>query len=414
LSGKSQPGYLVGKDKRNVEHALIVRQSLASLADNLSAPYIGYYFASLSGSGALQGILQMSVNSLPTVTQVLAGPWLDRTGRHVRLLLTASIVSSILWLLVPLTLNPLLLVAMITARAIVVGVSGLALTALVGELFPGDERGRVLSYLNAAAQLSALPVFAAMFFANPSLETMKLVFTASGVVSLAASTTWFALLGVERRRRGNGVTLTSSLLVLRNRVFARFAIANSIYNFAMAIAWPLFPLAQRYVLNMSVADLALLNLLSTSSTMVSQYALAKRINGRSLKKLVIVSRAGLVMFPTVYALAHDPLPIFAWQLLSGPFVAIGMVAIPLYAMEVSDPELKASYLSTLNLLQGISASLGSALGGFYTDRLVRSAGWEEVRYGLALSATLRVAALIPLLTISDIKVPKGTKEKQPG
>ncbi len=404
----------MGKDKRNVEHALIVRQSLASLADNLSAPYIGYYFASLSGSGALQGILQMSVNSLPTVTQVLAGPWLDRTGRHVRLLLTASIVSSILWLLVPLTLNPLLLVAMITARAIVVGVSGLALTALVGELFPGDERGRVLSYLNAAAQLSALPVFAAMFFANPSLETMKLVFTASGVVSLAASTTWFALLGVERRRRGNGVTLTSSLLVLRNRVFARFAIANSIYNFAMAIAWPLFPLAQRYVLNMSVADLALLNLLSTSSTMVSQYALAKRINGRSLKKLVIVSRAGLVMFPTVYALAHDPLPIFAWQLLSGPFVAIGMVAIPLYAMEVSDPELKASYLSTLNLLQGISASLGSALGGFYTDRLVRSAGWEEVRYGLALSATLRVAALIPLLTISDIKVPKGTKEKQPG
>jgi len=404
----------VGKDKRNVERALIVRQSLASLADNLSAPYIGYYFASLSGSGALQGILQMSVNSLPTVTQVLAGPWLDRTGRHVRLLLTASIVSSILWLLVPLTLNPLLLVAMITARAIVVGVSGLALTALVGELFPGDERGRVLSYLNAAAQLSALPVFAAMFFANPSLETMKLVFTASGVVSLAASTTWFALLGVERRRRGNGVTLTSSLLVLRNRVFARFAIANSIYNFAMAIAWPLFPLAQRYVLNMSVADLALLNLLSTSSTMVSQYALAKRINGRSLKKLVIVSRAGLVMFPTVYALAHDPLPIFAWQLLSGPFVAIGMVAIPLYAMEVSDPELKASYLSTLNLLQGISASLGSALGGFYTDRLVRSAGWEEVRYGLALSATLRVAALIPLLTISDIKVPKGTKEKQPG
>lgn len=404
----------MGKDKRNVERALIVRQSLASLADNLSAPYIGYYFASLSGSGALQGILQMSVNSLPTVTQVLAGPWLDRTGRHVRLLLTASIVSSILWLLVPLTLNPLLLVAMITARAVVVGVSGLALTALVGELFPGDERGRVLSYLNAAAQLSALPVFAAMFFANPSLETMKLVFTASGVVSLAASTTWFALLGVERRRRGNGVALTSSLLVLRNRVFARFAIANSIYNFAMAIAWPLFPLAQRYVLNMSVADLALLNLLSTSSTMVSQYALAKRINGRSLKKLVIVSRAGLVMFPTVYALAHDPLPIFAWQLLSGPFVAIGMVAIPLYAMEVSDPELKASYLSTLNLLQGISASLGSALGGFYTDRLVRSAGWEEVRYGLALSATLRVAALIPLLTISDIKVPKGTKEKQPG
>jgi hypothetical protein len=70
---------------------------------------MGYYFASL------QGVLQMSVNSLPTVTQVLAGPWLDRTGRHVELLLAASVASSILWLLVPLTLDPLLLVALITA-----------------------------------------------------------------------------------------------------------------------------------------------------------------------------------------------------------------------------------------------------------------------------------------------------------
>lgn len=401
----------MGKDKRNVERALIVRQSLASLADNLSAPYIGYYFASLSGSGALQGILQMSVNSLPTVTQVLAGPWLDRTGRHVRLLLTASIVSSILWLLVPLTLNPLLLVAMITARAVVVGVSGLALTALVGELFPGDERGRVLSYLNAAAQLSALPVFAAMFFANPNLDTMRLLFTVSGVVSLAASITWFALLGAERRRSGGRVSLTSSLAVLRNRVFAKFAVANSVYNFAMAVAWPLFPLAQRYVLQMSVADLALLNLFSTSSTMVSQYALAKRINGRSLKKLVVISRAGLIMFPTVYALAHDPLPVFAWQLLSGPFVAIGTVVIPLYAMEVADPELKASYLSALNLLQGLSASLGSALGGFYTDRLVSSSGWEGVRYGLALSAALRLAALAPLLAIADVKASSHRAEE---
>jgi predicted MFS family arabinose efflux permease len=400
----------VGRSKRGVERTLIVRQSLASLADNLSAPYMGYYFASLSGSGALQGVLQMSVNSLPTVTQVLAGPWLDRTGKHVVLLLAASVASSILWLLVPLTLDPLLLVALITARAVVVGVSGLALTALVGELFPGDRRGRMLSYLYAAAQLSALPVFAAMVFANPSLEAMRLMFTVSGVVSLAASTTWFALLGVGRRREGASASLTSSLRALRNRAFARFAVATSIYNFAMAIAWPLFPLAQRYVLNMSVADLALLNLLSTSSTMVSQYALAKHINGRSLKKLVIVSRAGLVMFPTVYALSHDPLPIFAWQLLSGPFVAIGMVAIPLYAMEVADPELKACYLSTLNLLQGISASLGSALGGFHTDRLVRSAGWEEVRYGLALSAALRAAALIPLLTIHDVEVPEGSRE----
>ncbi|MEM0335827.1 MAG: hypothetical protein QXT33_05445 [Thermofilum sp.] len=37
-----------------------------------------------------------------------------------------------------------------------------------------------------------------------------------------------------------------------------------------------FPPARKYVLCVSVADLALLNLLSTTSTTISQYALAER------------------------------------------------------------------------------------------------------------------------------------------
>ncbi|MEM4919410.1 MAG: hypothetical protein QW518_08740, partial [Thermofilaceae archaeon] len=77
----------MSEKERRTKSVLVARQAMASLADNLSAPYLGYYLASLSGSGTLQGILQMSVNSLPTVTQVLAGRWLDRTGRHVQLLL---------------------------------------------------------------------------------------------------------------------------------------------------------------------------------------------------------------------------------------------------------------------------------------------------------------------------------------
>ncbi|MEM1509297.1 MAG: MFS transporter [Thermofilaceae archaeon] len=394
----------MGEDKRGTKQVLLIRQSLVSLADNLSAPYIGYYFASLSGSGTLQGILQMSVNSLPTVTQVIAGSWLDRSGKHVKFLLISSFAASLLWIAVSLTLDPLLLVTLITARAVVVGVAGLALTALVGTLFLGEERGKVLSYLNAAAQLCALPVFAIMLYLNPSVEDMRIFFMISGLISLGSSVTWLAMLNLDEKRHTVSATHRPSPIILQDKSFIKFTVANSAYTFAMAVAWPLFPLAQSYVLDMSVKDLAVLNVLSTSSTVASQYVIGKRIGGRDLKKLIVISRIGLVMFPTVYAVAHHPLPIYLWQFFSGPFSAMGMVAIPLYAMELADPEHKASYLAYLNLLQGVAASLGSAVGGVVTDRIIENAGWEGVRYGLALSAAMRTVMIILLLKVDSVYV----------
>ncbi|MEM4638493.1 MAG: hypothetical protein QXT93_01260 [Thermofilum sp.] len=69
-------------------------------------------------------------------------------------------------------------------------------------------------------------------------------------------------------------------------------------------------------------------------------------NGK-LPKLTLVSRAGLITFPTVYALAPSPAPIFMWQALSGPFTAPGAVVTPLYVIEVAEPELKpATSLTT--------------------------------------------------------------------
>ncbi|MEM1692107.1 MAG: MFS transporter [Thermofilaceae archaeon] len=392
----------MSEKERRTKSVLVARQAMASLADNLSAPYLGYYLASLSGSGTLQGILQMSVNSLPTVTQVLAGRWLDRTGRHVQLLLASSLLASTLWLLASLIVDANALVALITARAVTVGVAGLALTSLVGELYNSRERGEVLSYLNLAAQLTALPVFLATMVINPSLGTLRLIFIASGLLSLAASATWLTMLHIKvgGARQSSG-PINGRLI--ENKAFLKFTAANSFYTFAMAIAWPLFPLAQKYVLCMSVADLALLNLLSTTSTTISQYALAKRIQNGKLLKLTLISRAGLIMFPTVYALSPSPAPIFIWQALSGPFTALGAVVIPLYVIEVAEPELKASYLSYYNLAQGLAASAGSALGGLITDRLVEASGWSGVRYGLALSAALRAAALIPLAGLASVR-----------
>ncbi|MEM2826802.1 MAG: hypothetical protein QXL30_06050, partial [Sulfolobales archaeon] len=126
----------VSRDReRGVVLGIVVRQALASLADNFSAPYVGYYLASITSSGVLQGLLQFSTNSLPTAAQVLLGPLMDWWGRYITVLLTTSVAASLLWIAISLTIVPEVFVGLVTFRAIVVGLSGLAFTAFLGTVF---------------------------------------------------------------------------------------------------------------------------------------------------------------------------------------------------------------------------------------------------------------------------------------
>lgn len=130
---------------KGIEKFIILRQSLASLADNFSAPYIGYYLASLTPSGAIQGVLQFSTNALPTLAQVLIGPYIDRFKKYVFVLFISSFIASLLWIFISLIQNPLTLTTLVTLRAVLVGVAGLSFTSLIGVVFKGSERGRVIS-----------------------------------------------------------------------------------------------------------------------------------------------------------------------------------------------------------------------------------------------------------------------------
>lgn len=398
-------------DRGKVFREVVVRQALVSLADNFSAPYIGYYLASLSTSGILQGVLQFSTNSLPAAVQVLLGPFIDWWGRYVAILLATSICTSILWLIISLTTVPEVLVGLVTLRAILVGLTGLAFTAFVGAFFAASTRGKLLSAVNVVSQLVALLVFTlTATFINPDIGVLRVLFMSSGFVSLTASIVWARLLYIDRYIAGGRSRsgrppnpLRSIGEVAGDRSFRKLYTAYAAYIVVMSIAWPWFPVAQKYIYNMSVSDLAVMNALSTLSTMVSQYFLMRYLDRLSTKWLIVASRAGFVIPPLFYGVAREPWQIYLSSILTGPFNAIGNVVVPLYVLNIAKKDMYASYMALMNFSQGIAAAAGSMLGGVLMDVAISSGSYEPLRQYFLAVAALRLALTAPFLRIDDIK-----------
>ncbi len=398
-------------DRGKVFRGVVARQALASLADNFSAPYIGYYLASLSTSGVLQGVLQFSTNSLPTAVQVLLGPFIDWWGRYVTVLLATSVCASLLWLVISLTTVPEVLVGLVTLRAVVVGLTGLAFTAFVGVLFTASARGRLLSAVNVVSQLVALVVFVVTAtIINPGIDVLRVLFIFSGLVSLAASAIWVRLLYLDKyvvdgKPRGGEPPnpLRSIGEVASDRSFRKLYTAYAAYIVVMSIAWPWFPVAQKYIYKMSVSDLAVMNAVSTVSTMVSQYLLMRYLGRLSMKWLIVASRVGFVIPPLFYGVAREPWQIYLSSILTGPFSAIGNVVVPLYVLNIAKKSMYASYTALLNFSQGIAAAVGSMLGGVLMDVAISSGSYEPLRQYFLAVAALRLTLTAPFLRIDDIK-----------
>ncbi|MEM4789579.1 MAG: MFS transporter [Ignisphaera sp.] len=385
----------------------MLRQSLASLADNFSAPYIGYYLASLTPSGITQGVLQFSTNALPTLAQVLAGPYIDRFKKYILMLFTSSVIASLIWITISLTRNPTVLTILVTLRAIFVGIAGLSFTAFIGFMFSDIERGRILSKVNATAQLMALIAFVVTAsLIIPSVETLRLLFVFSGVLSFIASIFWLRMIYIDRSIAKDNLGREKGLLpalkvVTNNKSFVKFCVIYSCHMMAMALAWPWFPLMQKYVLNMSITEIAILNICGTSSLILFQYFITNYIHKLNVKKTIIISRIGFTTYALSYAIANNPIQIYIANTILGPFTALSNIFIPLYIFRVSTHGMYASYLATLNFTQGMSAALGSIIGGTIADIIASNNNFYALRYAMAVVAILRGITALLHIKIDD-------------
>lgn len=332
------------------------------------SPYLSFIGASLGLSGYTLGIVSTAGTFFTNMAQYFS----SQTRARARTLVLAgnavrAVGLGLMMAFISYHLLYTILVATVMAGA---GLSGMGLS-LLSEYYSRGSRSLLLSRMAFYSALGSLPVIVAggLYMATNVLLA-KYIFLASAVGTMAST---FIVTGLPYEEQAEPA---------RHRLFFRglekFMAFNFIYMIVWSFAWPLFPLAQIYVFRMTTEQVAIINVISTASTVVVQRLIGGFI-ARRLKLSMFIGRLTNTFFALAYAISPNVYGIYASQLLAGLANSINNVAYFSYLVDRS--EHKRAAIGTFSVVMGVGALLGGELGGMTYELL-------EPRYGYACLRSL--------------------------
>jgi MFS family permease len=171
----------------------------------------------------------------------------------------------------------------------------------------------------------------------------------------------------------------------------------------MAISWPLFNITTIELLNATILEIAILSVIGSFSTLISQNYVGKLTDRVGRKPLILINRFGLVSVPLVYAFTPNMYLLYGSNFFTGILIAMGNVAFFAYVIDVSDPAERASYIALYNTVNGTSALFGSLLGGYLGNSMIEKFGLRNgLIYTYLISAVGRAVAATMFFKVNDV------------
>ena len=277
---------------------------------------------------------------------------------------------------------------------------------LWGAMYPARMRGRVVGFLGMGrAAAGALAAFGGGVVADriggPSAVAL------AGVVGVACAIGCVGL-RAESAQRPSPFSARDSLRALREgRVLGRVALAQGFYGGGLIAAAPLYALVNVDRLNLSLADVGIIGILTAVATTIAFLgwgALADRRGG--LVAMRLGSAVGLVSL-VAYALAPHVTVLWVAAVASG----IGSASIELgIASMVSDQTPLASRAAAMAGWNAITGARG-IVAAFLMSALLQ-AGFVSVTTGLLLCAAASAIGVVLFARI-DADLPADVREALP-
>mgnify|MGYP001770673912 FL=1 len=376
-------------DERGVRR-LSAYNLVSSMVSSAYSPYISFVGAVMNLPGPLLGLVSVAGTFFTNLSQYAA----SLTRYHPRTLVLAGNAIKVvaLALLFFVTTQGAAYTALVSLIMVGSGVSGLGFS-LYSEYYSRASRSAVLSRIWFYASLGSLPVIAlgGVYMATNAL-LIKYVFLASAAATALSS---LIILGLEYESTG----LRSGRAWLSRRDLSRlskFLAFNFAYMIVWSFAWPLFPLAQVYLFHMTTLQVAVINLISTASTIALIRPMGRFI-ARRLKLSLFIGRLTNTFFALAYAVSPNVYGIYASQLLAGVANSVNNVGFFSYLVDNSDD--KRGAIGAYSVLMGVASLIGGEAGGLAYSILSERYGVEVLRPMFLYVAVARaaVASLFLLL-----------------
>jgi MFS family permease len=371
---------------------------IQNLANGLTQPFIGFLAVANGVSNIGLGLVSSANGFFAGLVQLP----LRGLNEPVRLLKISTLVLAALWLTMAFVSygNPTLYVATYLLIAAVGGVSSYA-WALLMERASRGSRGRVLAeYGFFGAVGSLLATLTAGLVVKGNYGLARYVFLTAAVLIMSNAVILTQLSGI--RYDGGLGSIRQSI-----KGIERFLAATFLFAMVWSFAWPIFPVAQYYVFNMTTEQVAILSIVGGASTLILQRPVGSLVD-RHRRLMMFLGRFLLITFPLMYVFCTNVYQLFIFNVVSGFTNSVSSTAYMAYLFDNSRD--KKGAITLYNVIYGTGTLVGSLLGSTALTIAEPLVGvTDAVKYLLVIDAAARAGAAVAYLKLPEFSSPsKGT------
>ncbi len=400
------PGRLVPQEARRAYRLDRLSSILAGLYTGAIFPFAGVIAREQLHAGAV--ILSLMA-AAPFIGNLCALFWAQAMEGRPKLPFVerSQLAGRTTFLLALFATTPLRFALIFTASQVMANIASPAYAAVIKEVYPDDQRGRIMSYTRAALY-SAMVV--TTFFAGPLLKQVsyRYVFPVACLPGIAAALVFgripvpsakLALAPRPPRSSSSGGYpagesvretlrfLSSTMGIFRvDPGYRWFALSVFTYGFWNLMIAPAIPFIQVYRLHISTGSIALLANLAQVTAALAYFYWGRYVDRHSPLKAVVMNILLNALIPIFYLTAMSP-----WMLVPAFFLSgITQAGIDLSyfnsVLSFANEENASRYQALHSFLQGIRGVIAPVMGGLMIEGLHRAG--LDLRWLFLLALTL--------------------------
>lgn len=435
VSGRPQPGLgrsrpvqlgsrrrILGRRARptsTIRHNFIYT-TLEGMATNtafgLVNPFLGVYAIALGASSLFVALLTSAPALANALAFLPAASLVERRKARLPMVLLWAGLHRMLYL--PLAFIPFLptvsgvkagvLVAIVTLMSVPGAISGVAWTAMVGDMFPENRRGEIFGLRNMYVGLTGvLGTLAAGYLLDivafpVNYMVLFIVASAFGALGIAFMSRMQEVIPTRERTveaseaRPGLISRMKDLLTDEEygRKFKFFSLSCFVLWFGFGFTAAMWPIYHVEVLSLSNATIGAFATLAGIATVVSSVYWGRVVSRRGNRIVLLICMAGLAVFPAAYMLSRSVSYLYAMQVVSG--FCIGGINLTVFnlALAYAKPGRSASAVAVFNMMINVASFVAPFLG----DVFYRTFGIQLTFYA---GTCVRLVSLLLLSRIMD-------------
>lgn len=387
-----------------------------SVMVGLTSSFMGVYALALGATDVMLGWLSALPALVALLSQIPAAMITERQQLRLQVSLPFGLVfrsGYLVFAFIPLLpLQPVqktwLFIFLVSVLNFPATVSGVAWSAMMGDIFPSNLRGRVFGDRN---MLLGIVQMICTLLAGPILDTLPypynfmLLFFLSFTSLMLSS--WYQSKIVEfpalsRQRQSSSVWNWFGIRVAcQDQLFLNFVVAFFAFNFGLNFASAMWTIYYVKVLGLSKTYIGNLSVISQLVTVCFCRWWGRLADKRGHHWVLGLSMLGLVPGPFLHNFVHTPWLLIPLSILSG-FAGAGYNLILFNTLLDMAPDegVRPSYIAVFNTVMGLTGFLAPLVGISVYQR-------QGMSVVFSLSSLLRLLGLVYLVWQVGIK-----REKQ--